>query len=58
LTHSFESDWFFKPLPLERQSWFQNVPFTFNLRRYNTLFIAELAHVRAALPEVGAVCTS
>jgi hypothetical protein len=44
---------------LHIKSWFhQNVPFTFNLRRYNTLFIAELAHVRAALPEVGAVCTS
>jgi hypothetical protein len=25
----------FKPLPLEYQSWFQNVPFKFNLRRYS-----------------------
>jgi hypothetical protein len=30
-----ESDWF-QTLTLEHQSWFQNVPFTCILRRYNT----------------------
>jgi hypothetical protein len=31
---ALESDWFSQTLTLEHQSWFQNVRFTFNLRRY------------------------
>jgi hypothetical protein len=38
----------FQPLTLEHQSWFQNVPFKFNLRRY-TLERLEMPHRRSAL---------
>jgi hypothetical protein len=35
LTHGWlESDWF-QTFTLEHQSWFQDVPFTFNLRHYS-----------------------
>jgi hypothetical protein len=29
----------FKPLPLNAISWFQNLPFKFNLRHYTTVLI-------------------
>jgi broad specificity phosphatase PhoE len=42
-----ETAWF-QTLTLEYQSWFQNVPFKFNLRHYNAVVQVDGGNVRAA----------
>jgi hypothetical protein len=39
LTHSLKATGWFQTLTLAHQSWFQSVPFKFNLRRYSEGYV-------------------